>query len=570
MNGKNRTFFLPCFLEYHTRLFSSIAPPTGVSNLNLNGEIKISHSYFTLNCHNNTLKRICRMSETRKKRLLIFIVAYNAERHIQHVLDRIPPSIYADFDYEILLIDDSSTDHTFDFAKRYQSVHRNVRLKVLFNPENLGYGGNQKLGYHYAIQRHFDAVVLLHGDGQYAPELLEEMVSPIFDGAADIVSGSRMLNKGGARKGGMPLYKFVGNKMLTAIQNVLLGTSLSEFHSGYRAFSVEALRGLPFERNSNDFHFDTQILIQAAFKSLRIVEIPIPTYYGDEICHVQGLKYAWNVLKSTLLARANRYSIFYQREYDLKPNELAHYTLKSGYTSSHSLAIRRIAPHSTVLDLGCHQGDVANELRQKGCHVVGVDTLPVTHSEHLDQFWLVDLNYPENLPSLEQFDHILMLDILQHLDNPEQCLDTLRKKTKRATPTVIITTANIAFFMVRLQLLFAQFNYSKQGILDMTHKRLFTFHSLKKLCLGSGYKILAVKGIPAPFPKALGDNRVARFLVRANDALIRVSKTLFAYQIYIEARPTPVVSELLAYAIHESGERKVMPHVDVCPERTTE
>lgn len=498
------------------------------------------------------------MSETPKKRLLIFIVAYNAEQHIQHVLDRIPPSIYANYTYEILLIDDSSTDHTFDSAKRYQSVHRNMRLKVLFNPENLGYGGNQKLGYHYAIQRHFDAVVLLHGDGQYAPELLEEMVSPIFEDRADIVLGSRMLNKGGARKGGMPLYKFVGNKMLTTFQNALLNTSLSEFHSGYRAYSVKALQGIPFERNSNDFHFDTQILIQAAFKPLRILEIPIPTYYGDEICHVNGLKYAWNVVKSTLLAKAQTFSIFYQREYDLHPNESAHYSLKSGYISSHSLAIGRVAPHSKVLDLGCHEGYVANELRQKKCHVVGVDAFPVTHSDYFDEFWLADLNQLDTLPSLERFDHILMLDILQHLDNPERFLDMLRKKTKRAAPTVIITTANIAFIIIRLQLLFAQFNYSKQGILDMTHNRLFTFHSLKKLCLGSGYKILTVKGIPAPFPKALGNNRFARSLVTVNDALIRVSKTLFAYQIYIEARPTPVVSELLAYAIHESGERKVI------------
>ncbi len=510
------------------------------------------------------------MSQTTPKKLLIFIVAYNAERHIQHVLDRIPPSIYADYEYEILLIDDSSTDHTFDFAKRYQSVHRDMRLKVLFNPDNLGYGGNQKLGYHYAIQHHFDAVVLLHGDGQYAPELLEEMVSPIFDSAADIVLGSRMLNKGGARKGGMPLYKFVGNKILTTFQNKLLKTSLSEFHSGYRAFSVKALHGLPFERNSNDFHFDTQILIQAAFKPLRIVEIPIPTYYGDEICHVNGLKYAWNVVKSTLLAKAHTYSIFYQREYDLNPNEPAHYSLKLGYTSSHSLAIRRIAPHSNVLDLGCHQGYVANELRKKGCHVVGVDAIPVTRTEYMDEFWLAELNHPESLPSLEQFDHILILDILQHLDNPELFLDTIRRKSKRTTPIVIITTANIAFFIIRLQLLLAQFNYSKHGILDMTHKRLFTFHSLKKLCLGSGYKILAVKGIPAPFPKALGNNRLARFLVNVNEALIRFSKTLFSFQIYIEARPTPVVSELLAYAIHESGERKIAPQVDVRPERAAE
>ena len=139
----------------------------------------------------------------------------------------------------------------------------------------------------------------MHGDGQYAPERLPDLLQPLLAGEADAVFGSRMMASGGARRGGMPLYKWMGNKILTRIQNRLLKTSFSEFHSGYRIYSVRALAGIPFDKNTNDFHFDTEIIIQLVRAGLRIKELPIPTYYGDEICHVNGLKYALDVVRVT-------------------------------------------------------------------------------------------------------------------------------------------------------------------------------------------------------------------------------------------------------------------------------
>jgi glycosyltransferase involved in cell wall biosynthesis len=173
-------------------------------------------------------------------------------------------------------------------------------LGVLFNPINQGYGGNQKIGYHYALKNNFDFVALLHGDGQYAPEVLPELLKPLAQGAADAVFGSRMLIRGVALKGGMPRYKFVGNKILTWCQNRLLRTAFSEFHSGYRVYSTAALKKIPFDRNTNDFHFDTEIIIQLVIAGMRVRELPIPTHYGDEICHVNGIHYAWNVIKGHL------------------------------------------------------------------------------------------------------------------------------------------------------------------------------------------------------------------------------------------------------------------------------
>ena len=196
-----------------------------------------------------------------RKRLLVFIVAYNAERTIEKVLGRIPPALHHN-GVEVLIIDDSSKDDTFLRGLRFQQRTSAFKITVLRTPENQGYGGNQKLGYRYAIDNNFDFVALIHGDGQYAPEKLPELLEPLIADKADAVFGSRMLDKRAARTGGMPFYKWIGNQILTVTQNRMLKTQLSEFHSGYRLYSTKALAQIPFECNTNDFHFDTEIIIQ--------------------------------------------------------------------------------------------------------------------------------------------------------------------------------------------------------------------------------------------------------------------------------------------------------------------
>lgn len=487
-------------------------------------------------------------------RVLIFIVAYNAEHHIEKVLLRIPPNIFTAYDYEILIIDDGSKDKTFDVARRFQEQNKSLNLTILFNPVNQGYGGNQKLGYQYAINNDFDAVVLLHGDGQYAPELIEEIFSPLLRGEADAVFGSRMMVKGAARKGGMPLYKFAGNKILTFLENRMLGARLSEFHSGYRAYAVAALRRIPFQHNSPDFHFDTEIIIQLLLAGQRIHETPIPTYYGDEICHVNGIKYAGDVLLACLHSRLQRLSILYKRKYDIA-QEASHYTLKLGYESSHTLAINRVAPDSRVLDIGACEGLIAGELKKKGCRVCGIDQLPLKAQAPFDDYLQCNLDDPRFPFDVDAFDYILMLDIIEHLRKPEAFMDALRDQLKLSPATVILTTPNIAFAVVRLQLLLGQFNYGKAGILDITHTRLFTFKTLKHLCEECGFAVKEIKGIPVPFPKAVGDNLAGRLLLGINKLLIKVSKTLFSYQIYAELRPIPVVGHLLQHTIITSAEK---------------
>ena len=231
----------------------------------------------------------------------ILIVAYNAQETLTQVLDRIPVEFAKQID-SILVCDDASTDDTHNVSLQYQSNSR-LPLTIVHHEINLGYGGNQKTGYQWAIEKNLDLVVLLHGDGQYAPEYLPQMVEPIVSGRADVVFGSRMITQGGARQGGMPLYKFVGNKILTTLQNRLAKVSLTEWHSGYRAYSVAALRKVNFLKNSDYFDFDSQIILQMIGARQRIIEIEIPTFYGDEISRVNGIKYGLKILIHTLKFR---------------------------------------------------------------------------------------------------------------------------------------------------------------------------------------------------------------------------------------------------------------------------
>jgi glycosyltransferase involved in cell wall biosynthesis len=213
------------------------------------------------------------------------------------VIRRIPTALLERYELDVLIIDDASRDGTF--ARGFEESRREgvpFRVRVLFNPVNQGYGGNQKLGYRYAIDNGYDLVAMVHGDGQYAPECLPGLLKPFEGEKIGAVFGSRMLTASGALRGGMPLYKFAGNRVLTWIQNRLLRSSLSEFHSGYRLYSVRALQSIPFERNSKDFHFDTEIIIQLLIAKVPIQELPIPTFYGDEICRVNGIAYALNVV----------------------------------------------------------------------------------------------------------------------------------------------------------------------------------------------------------------------------------------------------------------------------------
>jgi glycosyltransferase involved in cell wall biosynthesis len=483
-------------------------------------------------------------SQPKKPRLLIFVIAYYAEPTLRAVLERIPPSIFREYQCEVLVVDDASEDRTFAIGQEHKTNHPELPMTVLRNEYNQGYGGNQKVGYSFAIKEGFDFVAMVHGDGQYAPEELSRLMAPLRDGTADAVFGSRMLEKLAALRGGMPLYKYLGNKILTATQNLMLGTHLSEFHSGYRIYAVSMLKRIPFLLNSNDFHFDTEIIIQLLNARARIAELPIPTYYGNEICRVNGMKYAKDVLAATLRNVAHRSGFLYQRKFDPHIEQNEHYDLKLGYESSHTYALDAVPRGSSVIDIEAGPGGMSTELVKKECEVTVVDQyapkVDLPHVHVVKQ----DLNAPLDFEVTEH-DYILLLDVIEHLHDPERFFDDLRSRFDYKPRTVILTTPNIAFAPQRLMLLFGQFNYGKAGILDRTHSRLFTFRSLRHLLRDAGFKIKVVKGVPAPFPKVFGNGILGRAAIAGNLLLIRMSKSLFSYQIYIEAETTPDVNFVL-------------------------
>ena len=222
------------------------------------------------------------------KKLIVILPAYNAAKTLKKTYDEIPFDIVDD----VVLVDDKSSDNTADLAREIGINH------VIVHEENKGYGGNQKSCYNKALDLDADIVVMLHPDYQYTPKLIESMAHIIANGLYPVVIGARILGKG-ARRGGMPLYKYVANRFLTLSQNILMGQKLSEYHTGFRMFSAEVMRDINFNSNSDDFIFDNQMLAQIFYAGYEIAEITCPTKYFEEASSInfkRSSKYGLGVL----------------------------------------------------------------------------------------------------------------------------------------------------------------------------------------------------------------------------------------------------------------------------------
>ncbi len=426
----------------------------------------------------------------------ILVVAYNAIDTLGQVLDRIPPAQRSRI-AEVVVFDDASVDATYEAGLAYKGRRNDESLTIFRNERNLGYGGNQKRGYTYCIQKGYDAVVLLHGDGQYAPEVMGDLLDALEQENADAVFGSRMMVARAALKGGMPRYKYVGNKILTWIENRLLGTHLSEFHSGYRVYRCSALASVPYDLNTDDFHFDTQIIIQFHERGLKIVERPIPTFYGDEICHVNGCKYAWDVVWAVLRYRLHKLAIIYEPRYDVNPEK---YGFHATPTSSHGQILRRVEDGARVLHVGCGSGHVGEKLRERGCEVVGLDRHLLDGArERMDRAFECDIEepWPAELDG-EKFDVVLLADVLEHLRSPEKALAQARAHLGPGG-RVIVSVPNAANGLVRMDLLLGRFEYAERGIMDRDHLRFFTKRSLLRALKAAGLRVVATSVTPLPF-----------------------------------------------------------------------
>ena len=470
------------------------------------------------------------MQDDTRPRVGVLVVAYNAETTLERTLDRLPPSFVARVD-QVLVSDDASTDDTYHVSLRYQQ-NTTIPITVIKHEENLGYGGNQKVGYRWAIDRGLDVVVLLHGDGQYAPEVIESLVEPAARGEADAVFGSRMMLRGDALAGGMPVYKYVGNRILTRFQNTLSGMSLSEWHSGYRVYRTDALANIDFESYSDGFDFDTQIILGLHAAGMTVAEVPIPTYYGDEICYVNGIKYARQVSTDVIRYRLRNLGIGGGRtgvDHDA-------YELKVSEHSSHGVLLDWLAdrPASRVLDVGCSNGQFGALVASLGHEVVGVDL--VKHpdvGDRLQGFVEADLNHglPDEVGT--DYDVIVAADVLEHVIDPAQLLDQMISRL-RPGGRLLVSVPNVSHWYPRLRIASGNFGYDQRGPLDQGHVRFFTRRTLRRMLRTAGLRPVRTRVVGTPIDIIPARGPVPRLVLRAAAAIdrraTRIWPTMFGYQ----------------------------------------
>ena len=469
------------------------------------------------------------------KRLGVFVISYNAERLITDTLNRIPDDVWREVEV-VYVVDDCSLDETTRQALSYPDPYR--KLLVFRNRTNRRYGGNQKFGYQYALDRGLDAVVMLHGDGQYAPELLPDMFRPLIEDDADVVIGSRMINRRDALKGGMPKYKFVANIFLTWVENFLSGLSMSEFHSGYRGYHTRFLRRIPLWENSNEWHFDTHILFQAKQANAKIHEFPIPTHYGDEVCHVNGIAYGLNCIFSALLFRLHRWGLVRLNRYDIAPKTLKDARKLDDPYSSHSIIYRHLQQRpldqAKVLDLGFGCAGIAAAIHTHGAILDGIDHDPHAIQESGPLFRRVfqhDLNQIDDLRLGEQYDIILAADILQFLVDPADFLSRLKKYLVKGG-LLVVTLPNVVNLQTRWQVLFGRFPLHHRGILEEQALHFYTLETMRRLLARTGWQIEAtdVTSVPLTLVFPFLRRRRWRLPLWICRGLTRMFKGLLAYQ----------------------------------------
>jgi glycosyltransferase involved in cell wall biosynthesis len=239
-----------------------------------------------------------------KKRIFILMPAYNVQFIVENTLARIPKDVWKNI-FKLVIVNDGSSDGTKVVLKKLAKKYKKI---VLIDKKiNQGYAKAQKTGFDYCLKNNADIVALLHSDGQYAPELIWKLLTPLVNDKADIVQGSRILG-GGALLGKMPLYKYVANRILSTLENLVFGMNMGEYHSGYMLYSKEALNKIPYTKLSDTFHIDGEMLIVGHDMKLRIKEVSIPTHYGEEKSNLKPIKYGIDVLKIMFDYKMGKYN----------------------------------------------------------------------------------------------------------------------------------------------------------------------------------------------------------------------------------------------------------------------
>lgn len=465
----------------------------------------------------------------------IFLVAQNAVHSLSGVLDRIPPAMRERAE-EIFVSDAGSRDATYLVGMGYKAVSGFEKLTVIHGSPG-GVGANVKLAIDHCRERGFDVVVLLHADGKYAPEVMERLVAPLDRDEVDAVFGSRFLERRSSSD--LPRHKALAMRALGALEDRLLGLGLSDYHCGYMALSVPALAELPYRENSDGLVFSTELLAQLSQKGLRVAEVPIPPYSGEETDGLAGVRYGLDVVRvlaqywlhSRGLREVPKFAVAEKYVYRHAP-EASHQKILSLVDRDRQL----------VLDVGCGAGYLAEALAVRGNRVVGVDSRQAPGvEERLERFLRVDLDR-EPIPwTGSPFGTVVLADVLEHLREPRDLLVRCRELLAD-DGELIVSVPNVAHWSVRAGLLFGRFDYTARGILDRSHLRFFTLATLRQELEAAGFSVERVETSAPPWgellPKGMG-SRLGRVLARLEVLGARLRKPLFAYQFVVRARKGP-------------------------------
>lgn len=396
-----------------------------------------------------------------------------------------------------------------------------------------GYGAALKASYEACLAAGAEVVVTLHGGGDYPPEILGEVLRPIDDGRADAVFGARNVEFLRAVDGGMPVYKFLGNRVLSTLENLLVRTALTDLHSGYRAITANALRAIPFAHNTDDWHFDTQVILQLHAAQLRLTEVPMGTYSSSEIGLFNGLRYATEVARSVADYKLHEIGLKASPTWEVR----AQYAPKRSAYSSHARLLELLGPGALrVLDVGSGYGELAAAMQERGHVVTAMDMyeprVPVA------EFIRADFSQHIPLAADRVFDVIVLADVLEHLPEPQL---TMQQLLRHLAPGgfVLVSLPNAVHWSVRAQLAMGRFEYTNRGILDRGHLRFFTENSARRLLRDCGLEVVRHVTTPVPWENVSrrhGRTSAVKAVELVDAGLGLVRPNLFAYQHVFRAR----------------------------------
>ncbi len=470
------------------------------------------------------------MTTVEKKRIGILTPTYAAATALASALGRLPADVRPDIE-ELIVSDEHGTSEPAGLADR----RSDPPVTGVPHPRSVGYGGQQKDAYKLAIEHGLDIVVVVPGAGCRAPESLPAILAPLVTGEADVVFGSRTMSRSATRRSGLHTVRTVGNRGLTRFQNAALGMHLTDFRSGYLGISVSALKQIPFERNSDGYGFDMQMMIQFNDAGFHIAEVSVPDDGADATRRADWLRSAADALVEIVAYRLQKAGfgdgsrITLNEEYQLKPSE----------DSSHGriLEILGSRPPSRILDLGCSGGLLAERLEGMGHHVIGVDVTEIVGvRDRASAFFKADLN--EGIPAEvgSGFDVVLAADVIEHLVKPQALLHQVHDVVS-PDGTAIFCVPNFAHWYPRLRSAMGRFDYDQRGILDATHLRFFTRRSVRKLVEGQGFTVRGVEFVGLPLDALAMGGAGARAIRAVDRLLVSLYPTLFGYQIIVEAAP---------------------------------